>query len=214
MRCKSIIFILAVFLCISCITEKKETAKIEMENGVEVIRNPVEPLYGVDACTVTEDFTIGVKDGDPEYMFQRLYTLAVNDEGDIYVLDYQAKHIKMFDSKGSYLYTIGAPGQGPGELQSPRNILWLRHDGLVVGDINRVSYFDHEGRFIKSTPMKGFGIFHNVDCEGNIFITDFDREEGNYEIKKFDPEFNYIHSFGTSPLPSSVQATGRRNPFF
>lgn len=213
MRCKSIIFMLAVFLCISCSTDKKETAKIEMKNGVEVIRNPVEPLYGADACTVTEDFTVGVKEGDPEYMFQRISSLVVNEEEQIYVLDRQAKHIKIFDSNGVYIKTFGAPGQGPGELDAPGTLTWTERDGLTVGDLHRVSYFDQDGNFLKSTTMKGIGIFGDADCNGNIYITDLAMEEGNYEIKKFDPELNFICSLGKSPLPSTAQ-TGRRNPFF
>ncbi len=213
-RSHSIIFILAVFLCISCSTEKKETAKIEMENGVEVIQNPVEPLYRADACTVTEDFTIGVREGDPEYMFQRLYTLAVNDEGDIYVLDYQAKHIKMFDSKGTYLTTIGAPGQGPGELEAPRRMVWTARNGLAVGDLSRISCFDCDGNFIKNIPMKGMGIFTDMDNEGNLLIVDILMEEGVYAVKKVDPQFDLICDLGKSPLMSTIMEKGFRNPFF
>ena len=112
-----------------------------------------------------------------------------------------------------FIKTIGGPGQGPGEFEAPTRMTWSERDGLVVGDLNRMSYFDRDGHFLKSTPMRGMGIFDDVDNKGNIFITDISMEEGFYEIKKFDPEFNFICAFGKLPLPRIVQ-TGRRNPFF
>lgn len=214
MNLKPIVFLVIICFFFSCTGENGgRKATIDMENGIQVVRNPAKPHYGRDACIVTEDLSIGQKEGDPAYMFEKLFTVAVNHNEDIYVLDYQAKHIKMFNSEGSYIKTIGGPGQGPGEFEAPRRMTWSERDGLVVGDLNRVSYFDRDGHFLKSTPMRGMGIFDDVDNKGNIFITDILMEEGFYEIKKFDPGFNFICTLGKSPLQRTVQ-TGRRNPFF
>ncbi|MBU4329134.1 MAG: hypothetical protein KKB53_01370, partial [Acidobacteria bacterium] len=69
---------------------------ISIENSVTVVKNPVEPLYGPDALTLEEDLTIGSVEGSEEYMFQQLRSIAVNDDEEIYVLDYGAKNVKIF----------------------------------------------------------------------------------------------------------------------
>ena len=187
---------------------------VEEIDGITVVKNPLEPLYGIEAFRMEEELCIGETEGREEYMFQRLYTLVVNPNEDIYVLDYQAKHIKMFDKEGTYIRTIGKPGQGPGELQIPLGLFFSYTGELIVGDTNRISYFTEDGEFIKSTPYKG-GMIHvrKIDQEGNFYATDIIMEKGIYEVKKYDPEFNYLISFGSSPL-QSAGGSKKRNPFF
>lgn len=215
MSLKKAFCIIFAFLLVSCASDKAEWGgSVTEENGVTMVKNPVEPLYSGDAFDLSEDLSIGEKEGAPEYMFQRLYSVAVNDFDEIYVLDYQAKQIKMYDREGEYIRTFGRPGQGPGELQAPRFMLWTSQSSLVVGDMNRISYFDREGGYVKSTTMLGMAIFQDMDRFGNSLVIDIAQDDsGVYEIKKFDPDYNYLCSFGTSPLPS-IQGASRRNLFF
>lgn len=201
-----------LILVVSCSQQRsKWQGTIEEVDGVTVVRNPIGAMYGEDVFQIDEELSIGEAEGRKEYMFQRLRTLAVNANEDIYVLDYQAKHIKMFNKEGEYVCTIGKPGQGPGELQSPMNFFCSDQGELVVGDINRVSYFSLDGEFLRSTAYKGGQIIiQDMDSDGNFYAFDIVGAENIYEVKKFDSEFNHIASFGTSPLPNPNED----NPFF
>lgn len=199
-----------VFYC--CSKQAGWKGIVEEIDGITVVHNPKEPLYKPDDFSLEEELSIGEAEGQEEYMFQQIFTLAVSESGDIYVLDYKASHIKMYDKDGKYIKTIGRSGQGPGEFQVPRYMVCTEQDQIMVGDINRISYFSLDGDFLKSTPTLGVVIVHDIDQEGNLYVTEIVREKGVYELKKFDPEFNYLCSFGTSPL-SSTQS-GKRNPFF
>ena len=82
---------------------------IDVIEGVTVIKNPIEPLYGIEAFIMEEDLSIGEAEGREEYMFQQISSIAVGPNEDIYVLDGKAKHVKVFDKQGNYIRTIGKP---------------------------------------------------------------------------------------------------------
>ena len=188
---------------------------ISDENGVTVVKNPVEPLYSPDALTLEEDLTIGAVDGPEEYMFQQLRSIAINDDEEIYVLDYGAKNVKIFNTEGEHVRTFSLAGQGPGEVQLPNALLLSPSGDLYVGDMSRLSHFTAEGDFIDSIPLKGMMFIDHIDQNGNFYSLEIDQEKMVYELKKFDPEMNYIRSFGESPLPTvELQKTGKRNAYF
>jgi hypothetical protein len=188
----------------------------EEVNGVIVVKNPVDPMYGEEAFDLEEELVIGEAEGQEEYMFQGVYSVAISDIDDIYVLDYRAQHVKVFNNKGEYLRTIGRPGQGPGELFLPRSLIFTSQDEVVVGNMNNITYFTPEGTYIKSIPLtRGSISTVKIDGDGNIFGFGVVRDKGVYELKKFDTELNELHSLGTSPLPSvEFRRTRKRNVFF
>jgi hypothetical protein len=98
--------------------------KIEIEDGVKVIKNPAESLYGEITLELEEDLSIGNED-DENYMIYGLVALAVDSEENIFVLDGGNYRIQKFDKSGNYLQTIGGRGQGPGEFEQP---MWIHID--------------------------------------------------------------------------------------
>ncbi len=81
---------------------------------------------------LVEDLVIG---GDSEEgRFYRARDLAVDGEGNIYVLDTGNHRIQAFDGDGGFLRTIGfGEGQGPGEFGSPVSLA-IADERLVVAD--------------------------------------------------------------------------------
>jgi hypothetical protein len=212
-----LLILLVSIVVYSCKKQKAEwQGTIEEADGVTVVKNPIEPIYGEEAFGLEEELVIGEADGREEYMFQGVYTVAVSDIGDIYVLDYKAQHVKVYNNKGEYLRTIGRPGQGPGELFLPRSLIYTEHDEVVVGNMNNITYFTPEGDYIKSIPLTKASINTlKIDSDGNIIGFCIARDEGVYALKKFDPELNELYLYGTSPLPSAeMRRTGKRNVFF
>ena len=57
------IFILFTFFC--CSSQKSEwKGTIEVVDGITVVKNPKEPMYGEDVCILAEDLSIGY---DPHF---------------------------------------------------------------------------------------------------------------------------------------------------
>jgi len=111
--------------------------KITRENGVEVIYNPKNPVPRKDmpsAPVLREDLLIGAESGDEKYMFSNLQSMAVDDEGHIYVLDGTEDTVRVFDGNGLHLRTFGKKGQGPGEWDDPFRLSMTPSGELVILD--------------------------------------------------------------------------------
>ncbi len=200
------LFVLLIFnlSCSEGASEWKGT--IVEEDGVSVVRNPNEPMYGEDVFIIEEDLSVGEAIGREEYMFSNIRSIAVDNEERIYVADSKDAHIKIFDRNGAYVKTVGKKGQGPGEIGRPRNVCITRQKQVMVVDSsnNRLTYYSLEGEFIKDISIAQTRLMTTiVDSQGNIIGMDAVRDDENprYELKKFDPDLNYLLSFGSSPLP-------------
>lgn len=76
--------------------------------------------------------------------------LGVDTWGRVYVVDRKPAVIKVFDSTGAFVRTIGREGAGPGEFKVA--FIAVRGPNLVMQDPmqTRMSVFDTSGRFIRS----------------------------------------------------------------
>jgi len=91
----------------------------------------------------------------PEYtFFESVIDVACDSDGCVYACDYRANNIKIFDSSGKYIKTIGRKGQGPGEFNMPYKIA-VSDDRLIVWDLGnrRLCALSPDGEFLKSIPI-------------------------------------------------------------
>ena len=210
-----VLFISALTILVSCQKQAAEwKGKIEEENGVTVVKNPKEPLYGENVFSLEKELSIGVALGREEYMFSEIRDIAVDDEERIYVLDSKEAHIKVFDKNGKYVKTISKKGQGPGEIGFPRSVFITSQNEIMVPDISnrRLAFFSLEGKFIRNISTAKMNLRSTrIDSEGNIIgvVAVIDEEDLRHEIKKFDSDLNYLYSFISSLAPSPR----RFNPF-
>lgn len=89
-----------------------------------VVRTLSGSVWGTEATLVPE-VTIGQLDGPEEYLFGSIRSIAVADDGTIHVLDVQAQHVRVFDSLGVFVETLGRRGEGPGEFSEAEAIAVL-----------------------------------------------------------------------------------------
>lgn len=169
----SIVLLVAVFMVLTSYGKQNPQWKgtIEEENGVKVIKNPNEPLYGEITFDLEEDLIIGNEE-DKNYMFYKAQIPAVDSEGNILVLDSGNYRIQKYDKNGKYLQTIGRQGQGPGEFERPFILYLDADDNIYVYDMGRrnIQKFEKNGNFISSTPSempKEFGIIKNGNYIAN-----------------------------------------------
>jgi Tol biopolymer transport system component len=73
--------------------------------------------------------------------------MDVDEDGRIYVLDMQAREVRVFGSDGEYLRTIGRPGSGPGEFSAATILVVATNNAVLVADLinRRVHRFSPEG---------------------------------------------------------------------
>ena len=144
------VFFFSIVLSIFSGQEAEWKGKIDIKNGVKVIKNPNEPLYGEITFELEEDLSIGNED-DENYLFYRLRDIQVDTDGNIYVLDSGNRRLQVFDKEGKYLRTIGKRGQGPGEFNAPTCLqLDDKTGNIFVTDNTRrkIIIFEKQGKYI------------------------------------------------------------------
>jgi hypothetical protein len=165
-----VLFLSALVILVSC--QQKNTkwkGTIEEEDGVKVVKNPDEPLYGEIQLDLEEDLSIGRED-DENYMFYSARNIALDSDENIYVLDSGNHRIQKFDKDGRFLQTIGKKGQGPGEFENPGDFFLDEQDSIYVLDSRKIKVFNEETDFMKEiilqNPLYDFFIDTNGDIIG------------------------------------------------
>jgi len=172
-------------------------------------------MYGSDIFHLEEELSIGEEGKGEEYFFSEARDIAVDEEGKIYVLDTHEAHIKIFDTTGKYVRTIGNKGQGPGEMSSPSSIQITPGDEIAINDwpARKIHFFRIDGNFLRAVPQRNMGFFTDpiIDKEGNITASYMIMEnEVVYVLKKFNPQLK--ESF---PIFSTVVLKYPQiNPFY
>jgi len=128
--------------------------RIETENGIKVVKNPAEPIYGEFAFDLEEDLAIG---GDPtkeNAYFPRGGALSVDGEGNMYVADLGNVRVQMFDKIGVFVRQIGRKGQGPGEYAFPSKVLFDPDGNTCVSAGSYIVCFGKDGYFKRKIQLK------------------------------------------------------------
>lgn len=187
-------------MTISCDQQKTEwKGTIEEEDGVMIIKNPKDPVYSEDIFSLEEEISIGKPKGREEYMFSQIIDVGVDDEENIYILDFKEAHIKVFNKNGEYLRTIGKRGQGPGEMKRPTNIHITPGNEILINDKGArfLHFFSLNGEYIRSVSQARFLLFSRpkVDSQNNIVARYTVTPPGNvwtFVLKIFDSELNEL----------------------
>jgi len=208
----SIALFIAIFaLLVSCQKQKAEwKGTIEVENGVTVVKNPKEPMYGEDVLRLEEELSIGEPEGKEEYVFYRIL-MDVDEYGNIYVLDVAAPNIRVFDPEGNYKQTIGRKGQGPGEMLSPRSIQITPQNEIMVHDYrnSRFSFFSLDGNFIKQDLTATAVFLSNPKMDSTGYIVGGILRRESFVLNKFDIELNPVLTIYTIDIVR-LSRTGER----
>lgn len=191
----SVVIIAACFVLVRAAghQELQWKGKIEEEEGVKVIKNPKEPLYGEITLDLEEDLTIG-NDADERYMFFRGVSSAVDSEQNIYVGDSGNFRIQKFDKHGNYLQTIGKKGQGPGEFEILSGIYVDSEDNLYVKGFQRISIFDKNSKLRSTIPLGTILNRWAITEDGNILGVTY--TYGSYERSELKKNVVLINSQG------------------
>lgn len=123
--------------------------------------------------------------------------IALGARGQIYVFDYQAQEIRLFDAGGKFVRLVGRKGAGPGEFTQPNGIRTAPDGSLWVNDHSnaRFTVFTADGAFLKQVrvPPWGWGYRWDgvIDAQGRVLETVPRHAAGNAPgttvVRRFDP---------------------------
>jgi hypothetical protein len=101
-------------------------------------------------------FGKSIEIGRTEHNFGSIASVCEDNERNFYVLDAGAFQICKFSGDGRLIQKFGGKGQGPGDFQSPRLIVFTPQAEIaVLEDMNYVTYFGVRGTFLKRLDLNG-----------------------------------------------------------
>jgi hypothetical protein len=176
---------------------------IEEEDGVKVIKNPREPLYGEITFDLEEDLSIGNEEDDNCY-FYKTVDMEVDIEGNIYVLDRANYRVQKFDKDGNYILTMGRKGQGPGEFETLGNLLIDRAGRVCVSDRQMIHVFNLNGQLEECLNFhRNFSSFSFTDSGEIICRVSTRVAEGRAEkIALLQQDGQLLKSYISSLMPA------------
>jgi DNA-binding beta-propeller fold protein YncE len=121
--------------------------------------------------------------------------VAMSHNGEFYVSDGDRNcAVHKFSAEGKYLFSWGAPGDGPGQFNRPHSV-WEADGRVYVADRNnnRIQIFTPEGKYLDQwggfvQPAKIYvdrnGVMYVAELKGRVSILDL---KGNVLARWGDP---------------------------
>lgn len=126
--------------------------------GVQIILSDLSDVTSWPACALSTEprLRIGRQDADPMLQFFGVEDARRLADGRIVVVNRWTQELRVFDTTGAFLSTIGRDGEGPGEFRDPVEVSVLLPDSLVVWDwgLGRISVFTSDGTFVRSLLLQ------------------------------------------------------------
>lgn len=110
------------------------------------------PLAAADSAALRFTPVAAIDPGELD-PFLNISSLALDDDGNVYVLDQGARNIRVFDSAGTPVRTIGREGAGPGEFATPYSLAWTGDTLAVLDPGNgRLELVTRDGKHAATWP--------------------------------------------------------------
>lgn len=154
------------------------TGPLRVERSTRGDTTVVRTLAGSSRGTarLVEELRIGSIDGPLETQFGLIHCMALLRDGAVAIFDGSVPALRLFDSTGRHVRTLGRDGAGPGEYRNQCLGLALHPDGtLMLYDPRnaRLNRYAPDGSVLPSWPVPA-GLFtqHNlrVDSTGNTYV--------------------------------------------
>ena len=163
----TITFVLCCLILLGCSSKTEWKGTKEIKNGIVYMKNPEKGMWkGKRKLLMEELLSIGIEEGDDDYILARPSVVLTDVNENIYISDFGDECIKVYDSTGTFLRRIGRPGQGPGELIRP-GYMAITKDGLLcINGRRKVSIFTVAGEFVHNFNINEI---HPLDMEVDLY---------------------------------------------
>lgn len=183
-------------------------------------RGSFGPELILDTVTV-----IGQLEGSTNYTFGDVRSVAVDDEGNVYVGDRIGAVVRAYSPQGQFIEEVAHEGQGPGELTGwPANLAFGPHGKLYVRDAVRVTVLARSRRtgvadsVVGEWRAPGYGNLtydlSQVGADGAYYYP-----EGAYRLGERARRFYYVFRGGqltsdTLEVPYYAGLEAQRSAFY
>ena len=179
-----------------------------LASGVVEVRSTGDPLWSQN-WQVEEEWRIGSDtSGGPE-LFGNIGSFDVDAQGRAFILDDQAQEIRIFDSEGAFVRTVGSRGEGPGEFVQATSVDVSSNGEIWVTEMQQgqLNIFDSTGSLLREERSNSPGSIAlpypgGFDRVGrfNVYIRYRLQEAYTWGMARFDQSFTPID---TIPIPKS-----------
>lgn len=153
------------------------------------------------------ELPVGAGPGGPEFGGPR--AMAVDAEGNIYMVDGTLPRVFRFNREGGLDAQWGEKGSGPGQFMRPHSIAVGQAGRVYIGDVDngRIQVYDTSGKFLFQWGERGtgpgqfmapHGIF--VDPNGDVFVVEYDGRR----CQKFTPDGKHLATFAQMPFTDKL----------
>ena len=166
----SIMVLIIAFNILSYEQVKREGKTVIKEN-CKIVKNSREPVCGQLKLELEKDLVIGNPE-DERYAFFGGITVDIDEKGNIYILDMEARRVQKFDKDGKFILSVGRKGQGPGEFENSYFFLVDEKENIFILDYSnrKLNLFDNSGKFVQAIKLPFLVKSFSISTE-NHFLT-------------------------------------------
>jgi hypothetical protein len=143
-----------------------------LPGGAVHVSNPQTGAWSEgEAWSAVEALRLGTIDYEGPEAFAEPGAIEIDALERIWVLDLQAREIRVFSREGAFVRTVGSPGDGPGQISRPLGLASGPDGTMWVVEPARYTVFDTTGALVttyqRQRPMT-YLLRGDVDREGRV----------------------------------------------
>lgn len=191
---------------------------------IQIVKNPKKPVAvagSPSSLSLKQDLVIGLTGGAEGDLFAELRSVGVDDQENIWTLDWEDIKVRIFDKTGKPLIAFGKKGQGPKELQNPNRMI-VSGDGIAaIMDLNKLAYYDRNGRCLKEQSLAQTRSFRmKYDRKGFLYLDSWDygpdpaakTVKQTWKITKYDGDLKPLKVFPIAEEPAAMGSLNLYTP--
>jgi tripartite motif-containing protein 71 len=182
---------------------------LDSQGNVYITENNRVQKFDSNGKFLTKWGKAGTGDGE----FGLALAIAIDGQGNVYVVDINNNDIQKFDSSGKFLVRWGGAGPGPGQFVQPTSVAIDKQGNILVAEARtgRLQRFDSNGKYLSEVALgavNGLGIGPvalAVGDQGQLYIGEY----ANGRVNEFDSTGKLLAAWGnTGPYKDQISEAG------
>lgn len=154
--------------------------------------------FVVDSSSLNKINSIGIREGNSNYMFGRITSVSIINDTEIVVLDDQSGGLRAFDLiSGEFITSFSKTGRGPGEIMYASQMTSDKNHVFVSDRLQKIEIFERtdEQKFKSTTLNLNYSPGGICVIGDNLYVSGFDQQNLKTVHKYNIPALSYQNSF-------------------